>query len=217
LDELLSTGRLAIVDGGAATINSKALVSNRGVWESLAANGLKQVTAYHRANPLRRGMPREELKSRLKLDVRLFNALVNKLVESGQLAEAGPLVYLPEHSIRFSAAQQSKVDALLARFAAEPFTPPSVKEATEQVGEDVFAALVDLGNLLPVSAEVAFRKTDFERMVAELRALIETNGPVSVAQVRDHFDTTRRYVLAFLEYLDATGVTIRRGDERILK
>ncbi len=217
LDELLSTDQLVIVDGGAATINSKALASNRGAWESQAASGLEEVTAYHRTNPLRRGMPREELKSRLKLDVRLFNALVNKLVESGRLAEAGPLVYLPEHSIQFSAAQQAKVDALLARFAAEPFTPPSIKEAIEQVGEDVYAALVDLGDLLPLSTEVAFRKADFERMVAELRTLIETNGPVTVAQVRDHFDTTRRYVLAFLEYLDATGVTTRNGDERTLK
>jgi selenocysteine-specific elongation factor len=162
-------------------------------------------------------MPREELKSRLKLDARLYNALVKHLVQGGKLKELGPLVSLPEHSIQFSPAQQAKADELLARFAAEPFTPPSIKAAAAHVGEDVFAALVDLGHLLPVSPEVAFRREDFERMVAELRALIEENGPVTVAQVRDHFDTSRRYVLAFLEYLDAAGVTARRGDERSLK
>jgi selenocysteine-specific elongation factor len=216
LDELLSTGQLVIVDGEDATINSKALVSNRGVWESLAANGLEEVKVYHQANPLRRGMPREEMKSRWKLPPRLFNALVNDLVQAEQLMEFGPLVSLPAHNIQFSAVQQTKVDTLLARFAAEPFTPPSVKEASEQVGDDVFAALVDLGDLQLVSPEVAFRKADFERMVAELRTLIETNGPVTVAQVRDHLGTTRRYVLAFLEYLDAIGVTTRDGDERSL-
>ena len=62
-----------------------------------------------------------------------------------------------------------------------------------------------------------FRREDFERMVAELRTVIEKDGPITVAQVRDRFGTSRRYVLAFLEYLDATGVTTRAGDVRTLK
>jgi len=40
---------------------------------------------------------------------------------------------------------------------------------------------------------------------------------ITAAQVRDHFNTSRRYVLAFLEHLDAIGVTIREGDTRRLK
>jgi hypothetical protein len=35
--------------------------------------------------------------------------------------------------------------------------------------------------------------------------------------VRDHFNTSRRYVLALLEHLDATGVTVREGDARRLR
>jgi selenocysteine-specific elongation factor len=40
---------------------------------------------------------------------------------------------------------------------------------------------------------------------------------VTAAEVRDHFNTSRRYVLALLEHLDATGVTVRDGDVRRLK
>ena len=54
-------------------------------------------------------------------------------------------------------------------------------------------------------------------MLAEVRRLIQLNGPISAAQVRDHFNTSRRYVLAFLEHLDAIGVTVRAGDLRRLK
>ena len=72
-------------------------------------------------------------------------------------------------------------------------------------------------NAWTVTPEVAFRKTDYDRMLSEVRQLFQENGTLTVAQVRDHFQTSRRYVLAFLEHLDAIGVTARKGDVRILE
>ena len=77
--------------------------------------------------------------------------------------------------------------------------------------------MVDLLVLVPVSTEVVFHKEDYDQMVAEVKGLISKNGPVSAAQVRDHFNTSRRYVLALLEHLDEIGVTVRQGDVRRLK
>jgi len=47
--------------------------------------------------------------------------------------------------------------------------------------------------------------------------MIRTQGEITAAQVRDHFQTSRKYVLALLEYLDAQGITERVGDARRLK
>lgn len=109
------------------------------------------------------------------------------------------------------------MEHLLRKHAASPYAPPSVKDSKSAVGEDVFQALVDLRVLVPVSAEVAFRKEDYNRMVVEVQELITKNGEVSAAQVRDHFNTSRRYVLALLEHLDEIGITVRQGDVRRLK
>ena len=193
------------------------LVSGKGYWEQLALRMIQEIEAFHRSFPLRRGMPREELKSRIKLPARLFNVALRKLEGEGALEEAGPLVLRPGHSIRFNPQQQRLVDALMARFAAAPFSPPSVKESQSEVGEDIFNALVDLGKIIFIPPDVVFRKEDYERMMAEVRRLLEANGTITAAQVRDHFNTSRRYVLSFLEHLDARGVTIREGDVRRLK
>jgi selenocysteine-specific elongation factor len=109
------------------------------------------------------------------------------------------------------------VQALLAKFTAAPYSPPSIKEAQSEVGEDLYAALVDLDILLPVSAEVVFRRQDYESMVAEVRRKLEQQGTITAAQVRDIFDTSRKYALAFLEYLDQEGITVREGDFRRLR
>jgi selenocysteine-specific elongation factor len=166
-------------------------------------------------------MPREELKSRLKdllrPSPRLFNAALRRLVAEGKLQEAGPLVHRPGHAIRFTPGQEQNIQRLMARFAATPYAPPTVKECQTEVGEDVLAALIDLERLVPVAPDVLFRQEDFARMVADVRSMIQKNGSLTVAQARDHFNTSRRYVLAFLEYLDAAGITTRQGDERRLK
>jgi selenocysteine-specific elongation factor len=173
--------------------------------------------AYHETYPLRRGMPREELKSRLKLQPRIFNLILTKLSADGDLTVGPKWAALPGHSVRFSPFQQVKVDKLLRGFADTPFSPPSIKECQAEIGEDIFSALVDSGDLVAVSEDVVYRKGDYEGMVAKIRQAIQQNGKITLAETRDLFQTSRRYIQALLEYLDATGVTVREGDFRRLR
>ncbi len=225
--ELLAEG-LALSLGGDPLQNSATLVTSRTYWEQLAQGALHEVHAYHQNYPLRHGIPREELKSRLKVVARIFDALLSDLVAGGQLAEqslrvklpgssALPVVQLPAYRVTFNPQQQNEVDRLLRDFKAQPYTPPSVKECLAALGEEAYNAMIDLGMLIPLNGEVVFRWEDYQKMVAEVRGILTREGEISVAQVRDHFNTTRRYVLAFMEHLDAIGVTLRVGDVRKLK
>ena len=162
-------------------------------------------------------MPREELKSRLKIQPRLFNLVVARLSESGELTESQKWISLPGHQVRFSPFQQVKVDQLLATFNASPTTPPSIKECQSQVGDEVYSALVEAGFLVPVSSEVVFRKADYESMVEKVRQALAQREHMTLAEVRDLLNASRKYVQALLEHLDAIGVTIRQGDFRQLR
>jgi selenocysteine-specific elongation factor len=193
------------------------LVTARGFWDQLSSKVLSDLEDYHRAYPLRRGMPKEELKSRLKIPPRLFNAVLRKLAAGEEVEEAGPFLLRPGHEIRFTPSQQRLVDGLLARFAASPYTPPSVKEAQAEAGEQVYNALLDLGTLVQAAPEVVFCREDYDRMVAEIRRLLQERGTLTAAEVRDHFNTSRKYALALLEHLDSIGMTVREGDIRRLK
>jgi selenocysteine-specific elongation factor len=54
-------------------------------------------------------------------------------------------------------------------------------------------------------------------MVSDIKDILKKKTSITAAEVRDHFNTSRRYVLALLEYLDAQGITVREGDSRRLK
>lgn len=219
VNELVESGDLVILerDRGELRIDSDILVSTKGYWEQLSTSTLRVIEDYHSAYPLRKGMAKEELKSRVKISSRLFLATIRILVSEEELAETGPLVLKTHHKITFSVQQEQVVQNALKRFAASPYSPPSIKDTITEVGEDVYQAMVDLNLLMPVSPEVVFRQEDYEKMVAEVKNILHDQGTLSAAQVRDHFNTSRRYVLALLEHMDEVGITIREGDVRRLR
>ena len=178
---------------------------------------LQTVESYHQNYPLRRGIPREELKSRLKLSARAFNSLITNYLSHNILKDSNNYLAKPEHEIKFDNGQRAKVQALMQKFEQNPYSPPTVKECQAEVGEEILDALIELNELVTVSPEVIFRKQDYDSAVTKVRRTIEENGKVSLAEVRDLFNTSRKYTQALLEHLDAIGVTVRAGDFRKLR
>lgn len=180
--------------------------------EALKTQVVDALSSYHAAHPLRQGMPREELRTLLNLAPFEFNLMLKALKAGHVLSTKGKWIAVPTHRVVFSPFELVKVNALLAKFAAAPFAPPSVKIARNEIGRDLFYRLIENGDLVQVSEEVIFRAEDYDIMQAKVCALIEQNGKVGAAEVRDLFGTSRKYVLALLEHFDKIGLTIRDGD-----
>lgn len=176
---------------------------------------------YHGQYPLRPGMAREALKSRVqgraKWPAKLFNELVARAAAEGTLVENGDILARPGFSIVFTANQQPRVDALLAAFRRQPFTPPSMAEAVAQTDAEIVSGLVYQGALVRLSEDVLLLRETYEEMVDGIVAHIKAHGSITVAQVRDRYNTSRKYVLALMERLDDLKVTRRVGDERVLR
>jgi selenocysteine-specific elongation factor len=193
------------------------LVTNQAYWDSTSSTILVAISEYHQTYPLRRGMPREELKSRLKVSQRVFNALLGRLTSSGAIIESGPWVSSADHKIRYNPQQQKAIDALMGRFNESPYAPPTVKECLVIVDDEVYQSLLDSGDLNQVASDVVFRGMDYEHLQSEVKTILQRQGTLTAAQFRDHFNTSRRYALAFLEHLDSRGITVRDGDVRRLR
>jgi selenocysteine-specific elongation factor len=201
-------------DGLAA---SQQYVASPAGWSALLGRLTGEVGDFHRAHPLRQGMPREALKSRLKLETRLFSEALARAAAQGALAVGDTVVRLPDHAVRFSPAQQEAIDRLLRDFHRAPYTTPSYKEAATALGEDVVLALVEAGRLVRLGPDVLLLPETYAELLAWVKRTIAERGSVNVAQVRDAFDTSRKYALALLEYLDDQHITKRVGDERVLR
>jgi selenocysteine-specific elongation factor len=78
-------------------------------------------------------------------------------------------------------------------------------------------ALVEAGRLVRLGPDVLLLPETYDELLAWVKRTIADRGSVNVAQVRDAFDTSRKYALALLEYLDDQRITKRVGDERVLR
>jgi len=193
------------------------LITTPAYWEQWCNRILDEISGYHQQYPLRPGIPREELRSHIKLPQRFFNLLVVALLNDGKITETVKYLKLPDFSVRFSAEQQAIIDSLLSKIRSNPYLTPSVKDCQSEIGEALYEALIVQEVLIQVSPEVVFLRDSYLNMVEEVKQMIASQGKVTAAEVRDHFNTSRKYALALLEYMDAQGITIRSGDERRLK
>ena len=216
-DELKSNGALITLEGEKQLPFKEKWVISQHHWNSITSQIELILSDYHIKSPLKPGIAREELKSRLKLSAPIYNSILSRLAASQILVEQGSLIFKPDFKILFTSSQQASIRSLLKLFEQDPFSPPSVKDCISHVGEDVFNAMIELGDLKQVSADVVFLPKDFESLVEKSREFIELKGQITVAEARDLFSTSRRYVLAFLEYLDSIGLTTRDGDIRRLR
>jgi len=217
LKEVTATGTLIPLEKNDLTLNSDALVIHISHWNTLRDKTTNLVDNYHKDFPLRRGIPREELKSKLKLSPRVFNAVIAKLIENQSIIDDHAFLANSGHEIKLDGQEQARVQVLMRRFEQSPYSPPSVKECQSEAGEEVVNALITLDKLMPVSPDVIFRKEDYDLMVSDIRKELEKNRKITLADVRDLFKTSRKYVQALLEHLDTIGVTIRDGDFRKLR
>jgi selenocysteine-specific elongation factor len=186
-------------------------------WDAVARRATTEVEAYHAAHPLRSGMAREELRSRLRLPPSSFPAVLAGLVADGRLAERDGSIAAPEHRVAIEPADGPGA-RLLQLLGDQPFAPPSLQEAMQRTGAgpEVVRALAQRGDLVRVSDDIAFTKAAFAQAVAIVKEVIGTTGAVTVAQLRDRMGASRRPVLALLEHLDSEKVTRRVGDQRVL-
>jgi selenocysteine-specific elongation factor len=217
---LLQSGRVVVLDTAArpeSISTSNAYVMSLGSWQALLERIVELLMDYHQRFPLRGGMPREELKSRLGLSPRAFSEAIGKAAAQGVLVETEAVLALAEHRVTLGREQQQRVSRLLETFAQSPYSPPSWAESEALVGAEVLAALIEQGQLIKVSDTVLFAAETYTKMTQAVISHLQREGSITLAQVRDMFATSRKYAQALLEHLDDSRVTKRVGDERILR
>ena len=182
-------------------------------FERLHLASTAAVSSFVKERPLRRGLGKEELRNRLNLPPRLFTLVLEALLARGDLVDTGNAVAPSGWSPSLSPSQQSAVDAYLASLRAEPFTPPTDKRPPEEL----VAYLVESGAVVDAGNGTVFTSEAFEEMTQLVVAALRSKETISLGEVRDLLSSSRRYVQPFLEELDRRRVTMRRGDERLLR
>jgi len=206
IDELVQQKKIIRLGEG-----KTSLLMTASGWERLKQQATATVQDYHKKFPLRSGMPKVELSNKLKMGTHspLF---LSRLIADGALVEEGLMVWLATHKVQLTPAQQTKINAFLDSLMKNPYSPPS-----DLIPEpDLLNLLIEQRKVVKASDAVVFAASAYNEMVAKVTTQLKAKGKITLAEVRDMFQTSRKYAQALLEHLDGEKITRRVGDERVL-
>ena len=214
--------RAFTADGDAVSIGGRLVATDR--LREVRRTLVEAVTAFHRAQPLEPGLPREEARERLRrrASAAVFDHAVSELAGDGTLVATRHLA-LASHTVSLSADDQQVHDVLDRLFQDAGLTPPdraALSAATGARGE-VLDRMIRLlqreGRLERVDA-LLFSADALARLRREIAALGRGAEQVriDVAAFKERFGVTRKFAIPLLEYLDRVRATRRAGSDRIV-
>jgi selenocysteine-specific elongation factor len=171
---------------------------------------------FHKSNPTRQGMPKEEARERLKAGQRTFSALV-AMVEGVQAHR--DLLVLEGFSAAVSSDEKDKV---LRNLEGKGIEAPQLGALASELGmkerslADILKLMDQEGTVKRINDSMYLGMNAYESIISSLKEFYSTSDSMTVAEFRDLMGTTRKYALPILEFLDANKVTVRVGDVRKL-
>ena len=216
LRDLVERGRVFVVD--------REWYVHTEAAERLRRDAETALAAFHTREPLKAGMSKEELRTRLGgLEERVFLALLDRFAAAGVLVVDKDKVRQVGHAVRLTAAQQAASDRIEAEFRAAGMAPPTLDEAFQKAGVTGAAAqaiaqlLVDGRRLLRIREGLYFHAEPLEVGVARVVAFLREHRAITPQEIKDLLGISRKYAIPLLEWLDAQRVTVRVGDKRVLR
>jgi selenocysteine-specific elongation factor len=189
-----------------------------GGGDDLLAEIRELVEEFHRLNPLRPGMPREEVRGKVLpgINTRVFAALLEVLLPQSALVLRGQELALAEHRVELDEKQSQLQQQILTALAQNPFSPPELGEL-EAFGRGATAVLKLLAGQekIVIAGNLVYSAEAVAQAVAQVREHFGQESQLTLAQFRDYLGTSRKYALPLIEYLDGKGFTRRRGEVRL--
>ncbi|MFQ5817098.1 MAG: selenocysteine-specific translation elongation factor [Terriglobia bacterium] len=218
LERLRSSGRVRLLAPSPLSVAATARLTR------LAAEAVSVVDAFHRREPLREGIPKEELRERVFAGAQeLFDSVLSELTTAGTLALAGDVIKRAGRAVTFTPEEAEARATIEQAFARSGLTAPSRKEVLAKLkvepkrAEKIVQLLLREKIVVKVSENLLFHHTALARLRALVRTYRQQKGErISVTAFKELAGVTRKYAIPLLEYLDRERVTRRVGNDRVI-
>jgi len=211
-----------LVNNIIAKLSKEKFISGK-VLEKCGKESGELLNEYHKKNPLKTGINIAELRQKLmpETETQEANAVLSTLENRGYIKIANNTVSLPDFMIKYTDEQIKIKEKLISEFILSGYDVKTPEELSgifskneKSVFEQIFESMLTNGDLVMLSKQIYWLKSDYEKAISCIKDHFEKNDEITLAQCRDILGTSRKYALALLEHLDGRQVTKLQGDAR---
>ena len=179
------------------------------------------LTTYHKQNPLHAGIQSAELRQKLckGMDRACADALIAILHQEGKLRKAGDRYSLSGFTVTLTKRQRGIREKLLKIYSSSGIETPITEHVMEgfpsnerSEAKQVLESLLTSGDLVMLTPQICLHRNSYQAILETARVHFETNDSLTLAQLRDLLNTSRKYAQALVEYFDKIHITRKDGD-----
>ncbi|MBL7196350.1 MAG: selenocysteine-specific translation elongation factor, partial [Desulfobacterales bacterium] len=171
---------------------NRIYIHNNGI-EKLKKETLDYLSSYHKSNPLKAGMSKEELRSKLPFAVgtKLFNLILNRMIKDEVIVQEENTVRLSSHTVSLKVDQADIRTKILDAYLKSGLTPPYFKELSRLLdvdskqAKDVLILLVDEGVLLKVKEDLYFHAEAVNELKKRVIDYLKSNEEMTTPQFKE--------------------------------
>ena len=179
------------------------------------------LAVYHKQNPLHAGIQSAELRQKLckGMERSCADALIGILHQEGKLRKQGDRYALSDFTVTLTKRQRGIREKLLGIYSTCGIETPITEHILEGFPSNersevkqVLESLITSGDLILLTPQICLFRKDYDTILAAAKAHFENNASLTLAQLRDLLNTSRKYAQAIIEYFDKIHITKKDGD-----
>jgi len=186
---------------------------------------LEKITLYHKENPLKEGMPTQELKSKFQYidDTKFFNLLFTKLAKENMVVLDKNIIRLADFAVALQVDQHEVKEKIKSIYQSSGLTPPFFRTICQDIdidkknATDVLRMLIDEKSVIKTKDDLYFDARRIEVLEQQLIDFLKENESITTPQFKEMIGVSRKFVIPLIEYFDSVNLTIRVGDTRQLR
>jgi selenocysteine-specific elongation factor len=218
-EALLANGTLCEV-----TISpTRVLRFHQDILEQLCARIERYLEKLHQQAPLQLSLSRTQLRAGfVHVEDAVFELALTTLERTGRIRVSAQGVAREGHGPKLSQSERKLLAQLVEDYRQAGFETPTVAQLQQQASRNqasvpqLVALAAANGQLVTVTPEYYLHAEVDRRTQEQLAAALSGGTGLTVSQIREILNTSRKYAVPYCEYLDRIGFTQRSGDVRFL-
>lgn len=215
---MMDEGKVLLIDP------EKTKVIDVHFYHQLTEMARTYLKEFHQRFPMKPGLAKEELRTKLpvEMDVKLFQIVLNGLIQSKEVSVEKDRLRLSTHQIA-SMDEKGLIKRVEEAVLKAGLQSPSPKELSEEWSEkeegvqSIFEHLVNQGVLVKIKNGIYIHRIPFEHLKEELVSYLKKNKEITTSQFKEMTNASRKYAIPLIEYFDQIKLTIRLGEKRVLR
>ncbi|MCP3873966.1 MAG: selenocysteine-specific translation elongation factor [Desulfobacteraceae bacterium] len=207
------------------TDKDKQIYVDGAFFDNFKEKVVQKLEAYHKENPLKEGMPTQELKSKFQYieDAKFFNILFTKLAKENLIVLDKSIIKLSIHKVALQVDQSAVKEKIKKIYQGSGLTPPFFRTICQDLdldkknATDVLHMLIDEKSIVKTKDDLYFDANEIKTLEQKLVNYLKEKESITTPDFKGMTGVSRKFIIPLIEYFDSIRLTIRVGDTRQLR